>query len=166
MKEFRNHINWKRKRAMSLYKKTFRHVLNAGKLNTAVFSLLAVEQTWRHSDYVYKIATICHMTVYSLVQIYKSYVTSVDFYQSNCLDVRVSVHHGIIHKENPTRCNSVSTFYFIFIWSSVCFRRDTAHHQKPKTALAASGFAYVEGYWTCSCWTLTASSIAITTLHR
>ena len=30
---------------------------------------------------------------------------------------------------------------------------DTAHHQEPKTALAVSGFAYVEG-----CWTLTASS--------
>jgi hypothetical protein len=31
------------------------------------------------------------------------------------LDVRGSVHHSIIHKENPTRCNSVSKFYFIFI---------------------------------------------------
>jgi hypothetical protein len=27
---------------------------------------------------------------------------------------------------------------------------DTAHHQEPKTALAASGFAYVVGCWTCS----------------
>jgi hypothetical protein len=27
-----------------------------------------------------------------------------------------------------------------------------------KTALAASGFSYVEGCWTCSCWTLSASS--------
>ena len=55
--------------------------------------------------------------------------------------------------ENPTRCHSVSKFYFIFIWSSTCFRRHTAHHQEPKTVLAASGFAYVEGCWTCSCWT-------------
>ena len=31
-------------------------------------------------------------------------------------------------------------FYFIFIWSSTCFGRKTAHHQEPKTALAASGF--------------------------
>jgi hypothetical protein len=38
------------------------------------------------------------------------------------------------------------------------FRANTAHHQEPKTALAASGFAYVEGCWTCSCWTLSASS--------
>jgi len=30
----------------------------------------------------------------------------------------------------------------------------TANHQEPKTSLAASGFAYVEGCWTCSCWTL------------
>jgi len=67
---------------------------------------------------------------------------------------RGSVHHSIIHIENPTRCNSVSKFYFIFIWSSTCFGRHTAHHQDPKTALAASDFAYVEGCWTCSCWTL------------
>jgi len=60
-------------------------------------------------------------------------------------DVRGSVHHSIIHKENPTRCNSVSEFYFIFIWSSTCFGWHNVHHQDPKTALAASGFAYVEG---------------------
>jgi len=53
----------------------------------------------------------------------------------------------LIHKENPTRCNSVPKFYFIFIWRSICFGRHTAHHQKPKTAEAASGFAYVKGYF-------------------
>ena len=58
-------------------------------------------------------------------------------------------------KKSPTRCNNVSKFYYsIFIWSSTCFGRHTAHHQEPKTALAASGFAYVEGCWTCSCCTL------------
>ena len=31
-------------------------------------------------------------------------------------DVRGSVHHSIIHKENPKRCNNVSKFYYsIFI---------------------------------------------------
>jgi hypothetical protein len=35
---------------------------------------------------------------------------------------------------------------------------DTAHHQEPKTAQAASGFAYVEGCQTCGCWMLSASS--------
>jgi hypothetical protein len=45
-------------------------------------------------------------------------------------------------------------FYFIVIWSSTCFGRHTAHHQEPKTVLAASGFTNVEGCWTCSCWTL------------
>ena len=34
------------------------------------------------------------------------------------------------------------------------FGQHTAHHQEPKTALAASGFVYVEGCWTCSCWML------------
>jgi len=56
-------------------------------------------------------------------------------------------------KKNPTRCNNVSKFYYsIFIWSSICFRRHTVHHQEPKTALAASGFSYVEDCWTCSWW--------------
>jgi hypothetical protein len=58
------------------------------------------------------------------------------------------------HIENPTRCHSVSKFYFILMWSSTCFGRHTAHHQEPKTPLAASGFAFVEGCWTCSWWTL------------
>ena len=39
-------------------------------------------------------------------------------------------------------------YYSIFIWSSTCFGRHTTHHQEPKTALAASGFSYVEGRWT------------------
>jgi len=55
-------------------------------------------------------------------------------------DVSGSVHHSVIHKENPTRCNSVSKFYFIFIWSSTCFGRRTTHHQEAKTALEAFGF--------------------------
>jgi hypothetical protein len=37
-------------------------------------------------------------------------------------------------------------YYSIFIWSSTCFGRDTAHHQEPKIALAASGFSYVESF--------------------
>ena len=51
-------------------------------------------------------------------------------------------------KKNPTRCNSVSKFYYsIFIWSSTGFGRHTAHHQEPKTALTASGFPHVGGCW-------------------
>jgi len=63
-------------------------------------------------------------------------------------------------KKKPTRCNSVSKFYYsIFIWSSTCFGWHTAHHQEPKTALAASGFSYVEGCWTCSWWTLSGTAM-------
>ena len=60
--------------------------------------------------------------------------------------------------KNPTRCNNVSKFYYsIFIWSSTCFGRHTVHHQEPKTAQVASSFAHVEGFRTCSCWTLSGS---------
>ena len=84
-----------------------------------------------------------------------------------------------IHKENPTRCNSVSIFLFHIytkfnvFWATRCpssgadnctsslwhtwrvvgsvvagrcqveYTLTDAHHQEPKTALAASGFAYV-----------------------
>ena len=58
-------------------------------------------------------------------------------------------------KKNPTRCNIVSKFYYsLFIWSSTCFGRHTTHHQEPKSALAASGFSYVQGCWMCSWLTL------------
>jgi len=70
-------------------------------------------------------------------------------------------------KENPTRCNNVSKFYYsIFIWSSTCFRRQTARHQEPKTALAASGFSYVEGCWTCRWWTLSGTLCLTTSTTR
>jgi len=69
----------------------------------------------------------------------------------HCLDVRGSVHHSTIHKENPTIYNNISKFYYsIFICSSTCFGRHTAHHQEPKTALATSGFSYVKGCWMLS----------------
>ena len=63
-------------------------------------------------------------------------------------------HNKTFTKKNPTRCNNVSKFYYsIFMWSSTCFGRHTAHHQEPKSALAGSGFLYVKGCWTCSWWT-------------
>jgi len=51
-------------------------------------------------------------------------------------------------------------YYSIIIWSSTCFGRHTAHHQEPKTALAASGFSYVKDCWTCRWWTLSGTVCA------
>jgi len=65
---------------------------------------------------------------------------------TNCL-----LHNSYKKSNKMQQCIKI---YFIFIRSSTCFGRHTAHHQEPKTALAASGFACVEGCWTCSCWTL------------
>jgi len=60
-----------------------------------------------------------------------------------------------IHTEKSNKMQQcIKIYYSIFIWSSTCFGRHTAHHQEPKPALAASGIAYVEGCWTCGCWTL------------
>jgi len=53
-------------------------------------------------------------------------------------------------------------YYSIFIWSSTCFGRHTAHHQEPTAALAASGSSYVEGCWTSSWWTLS-GTLCLTT---
>jgi hypothetical protein len=60
----------------------------------------------------------------------------------------------LIHIKKSNKMQQCIKIYFIFISSSTCFGQHTAHHQEPKTALAASGFACVKGYWTCSCWTL------------
>jgi len=63
----------------------------------------------------------------------------------------------VIHAEKSNKMQQcIKIYYSIFIRSSTCFGRHTAHHQEPKYALAASGFAdeYVEGCWTCGCWTL------------
>jgi hypothetical protein len=48
-----------------------------------------------------------------------SWITDVQSSESSLyhqFDVRGSVHHSIIHIENPTRCNSVSKFYFVYIY--------------------------------------------------
>jgi len=52
-------------------------------------------------------------------------------------------------------------YYSIFIWSSTCFGRHTAHHQEPKTAMPAYGFSYVEGCWTCSRWTISCLGLCL-----
>jgi hypothetical protein len=77
----------------------------------------------------------------------------VELFSSPVSDNFLSSHKTI--QRDPT---VYQKFYFIFIWNSTCFGRYTAHHQKLKTALAASSFAFVEGCRPCSCWTLSASS--------
>ena len=62
----------------------------------------------------------------------------------NEVDVRGSVHHSIIRTEIANKMQQcIKIYYSIFIWSSTCFGRHTAHHRELKTAPAASGFAYV-----------------------
>ena len=60
-------------------------------------------------------------------------------------------------QQDATVCQHFIIPYFK--WSSTFFGRHTAHHQEPKTAQAASGFAYVECCRTCSCWTLPGSCL-------
>ena len=68
----------------------------------------------------------------------------------------------IIHKEKSNKTQQCIKFYYsIFIRSSTCFGRQTAHHQEPKIVLVAPGFSYVVGCWTCSWWTL--SGMCLTT---
>jgi hypothetical protein len=67
------------------------------------------------------------------------------------LNVRGSVHHSIIHTEIANKMQQcIKIYYSMFIWSQKFFGGggDTAHHQELKTALTASGFAYVKDCWT------------------
>ena len=80
------------------------------------------------------------------------------------VNVRGSVHHSTIHKEKSNKmqqCIKI-VYYSVSIRGSTCFGRHTAHHQKPKTVLAASGFSYMRGYWTCRWWTLS-GTVCLTT---
>jgi len=71
-------------------------------------------------------------------------------------DVRGSVHHSTFLTVKIQQDATVYQNFIIpyFKLSPTCFGRHTAHHQEPKTAQAASGFAYVEGCRACSCWNL------------
>jgi hypothetical protein len=69
---------------------------------------------------------------------------------------RRSLHHSTIHKVKPRKCNNVSKFYT----KLKMFRAKPAHHQEPKTALAASGFSYAKGCCTCRWWTLSGTVCA------
>jgi len=51
-----------------------------------------------------------------------------------------------IHKEKCNKMQQCIKILLFHIYMKLnMFWRHTAHHQEPKTALAASGFAYVEG---------------------
>jgi hypothetical protein len=111
------------------------------------------------------LSLLSHLSVRSLCVLVLSSVETVRicvlyrWEQLNKLDVHGSMHHSTIHKERSNKMEQCIDFYYsIFIWSSTCFGRHTAHHQGPKTALAASGFSYLEGCWTCSWWTLSGTT--------
>jgi hypothetical protein len=67
---------------------------------------------------------------------------SVVYCQSKWIK-RIEIHTEIAN----TMQQCIKIYYFMFIWSSTCFGRRTAHHQELKSALAASGFAYVKDCW-------------------
>jgi hypothetical protein len=93
-------------------------------------------------------------------------VSWYDVLQKLCSILRDDIYSEI-HEENPTKCNSVPKFYYsLFIWSSTCFERHTAHHQEPKSALAVSGFSYVESCWTCSWWMLSCTLCLTTSTNH
>ena len=63
------------------------------------------------------------------------------------LDVHGSLHHSQIYKEKSSKmqqCIRILLFC-IYMKLNMFWGGHTAHHQEPKNALAASGFAYMEG---------------------
>jgi len=81
----------------------------------------------------------------------------------NADDVLGSVHHSTIHKEKSNKIKQCIKILLFRIYIKLdSFGRHTAHHQDPKTELAASGFSYVEGCWTCSWWTLSGTVLRLT----
>jgi len=61
--------------------------------------------------------------------------------------------HGIPNLKK--KCNNVSKFIIPYLYESQHVSGDTPPIIRSlKLHIAASGFAYVEGCWTCGCWTL------------
>jgi hypothetical protein len=90
------------------------------------------------------------MTLFSLSIQKSSALVQVYSRGSLILETRF-IFQGIIHTEIANKMQQcIKIYYAMLIWSSTCFGRHTAHHQKLKTALASSGFAYVKGFWTLS----------------
>jgi hypothetical protein len=68
--------------------------------------------------------------------------------QTTGFDVHGSMHHSTIHTEKSNKMQQcIKIYYSIFIWSSTCFGRHTAHRQEPKTALTASGLHTWKAVW-------------------
>ena len=85
---------------------------------------------WRHSCTQYPSLQFCHTQISWYMHIHRHSKSK----------------GGLIHIEIANKTQQcIRIYYSMFIWSSTCFGRHTAHHQEPKTALAASGFAYVKG---------------------
>ena len=99
--------------------------------------------------------------------LYKLYLASEDLFEWQFKTwyswIRASQYNS--YSERPNKVQQCIKMFIIpyFKWSSTCFGLHTAHHQEPKIAHAASGFAYVEGCRTCSCWTLSGSVRYLTT---
>jgi len=70
----------------------------------------------------------------------------------------------IIHKKNIQQdATMYQNFIIPYLYEAQHVSGDnTAQHQEPKTALAASGFSYVKGCWTCRWWTLS-GTVCLTT---
>jgi hypothetical protein len=65
-------------------------------------------------------------------------------FTKDLVDVRGSVHHSTIHKEKSNKMQQyIKLFIISYLYKAQHVSGDTAHHQEPKTALAAFGFAYV-----------------------
>ena len=82
---------------------TYRTVLFDGSISTARLCVILRRMQW-----------LCAVNEYYVKMGYAVKGLLEVAIRIRVLDVRGSVHHSIIHKENPTKCNSVSKFYFIF----------------------------------------------------
>jgi len=60
-----------------------------------------------------------------------------------------SVQHRTIQINHQPDATIFQFIFLTFIYSSTCFRRSPAHHQKLTTAVAASGITFLSWWWPC-----------------
>jgi len=122
------------------------------------WALFHPDRCW--ASYKYEIKKFWYFVASCLIFLYELYYDArIHEHQAKLLD-------SLFIKEKPTRCDKVSEFFnYIFIWSLTCVGRNIAHHQEPKTALAASGFSCVEGCWARIWWMLSGTLFLTTSTN-
>ena len=95
--------------------------------------VMPIGKVWPSSDIVYKAHMFNQLYLrFSYTAFYQNWPANVESMDRNSIKAQITLW---VHTEKSNKMQQcIKIYYSIFIWSSTCFWRHTAHHQEPKTA--------------------------------